>query len=149
MTVGITVTDDDGGVGSASAGFATKNIPSNILQPINTTGSRSAFKIGSTIPVKITVKDCAGGTITNLTPKVSLSKLDGTVETDVNEVASTVPPTTGVLMRWDGSSQYIYNLSTKNSQFNAGQSLTAGTYKVTVGDPSFFASVSATFDAKK
>ena len=51
-------------------------------------------------------------------------------------------------MRWSDT-QYIDNLSTRNSQFNAGAALTAGTYRVTVSDASYFASVSADFDMKK
>jgi len=65
-----------------------------------------------------------------------------------NEVVSTSTPTTGSTMRWTDT-QYLYNLSTKNSQFNAGAALTAGTYRVTVSDPSFYGSASADFDLKK
>jgi PKD domain/Thrombospondin type 3 repeat len=149
-TVGVTVTDDDHGSDSKSAatGFTTKNTPSSILQPINSAGSRSGFKIGSSIPVKITVSDCGGATVSTLTPAVSLKKLDGSPDVDVNEVVSTSTPTTGSTMRWTDT-QYLYNLSTKNSQFNAGAALTTGTYRVTVSDPSFYGSVSADFDLKK
>jgi hypothetical protein len=59
-------------------------------------------------------------------------------------------PTNGKNMRWDGS-QYIYNLSTKNSQFNGGSALTTGTYRIWVTDPSFFApaAIDAYFDLKR
>lgn len=149
-TAEVTVTDDDGGVGSGSApsGFTTSNTPSQIMQPINSSGSRSGFKIGSTIPVKITVTDCGANVVNTLTPRVSLSKVDSSPDVAVNEVISTSAPTSGTTMRWSDT-QYIYNLSTKNSQFNAGAALTAGTYKVSVSHSSFFAPVSATFDLKK
>jgi hypothetical protein len=149
-TIGIAVTDDDGGMGSknATSGFATLNTPSSIMQPINSTGTRSGFKIGSSIPVKITVSDCSGAQVTTLTPTVSLSKVDSAPDVAVNEVVSTSTPTSGVTMRWTDT-PYLYNLSTKNSQFNAGAALTPGTYTVTVSDPSFYRSVSASFDLRK
>jgi hypothetical protein len=149
-TVGVTVTDDDSGTSTKNAvsAFATRNTPSSILQPINGAGTRSSFKIGSTIPVKITVTGCDGLPVTTLTPAVALTKLDGTADVEVNELASTSTPTTGTVMRWTDT-QYLYNLSTKNSQFNGGLALTPGTYRVTVSDPSLYAPVSATFDLKK
>jgi hypothetical protein len=149
-TIGVSVTDDDGGNDSknAASGFTTMNTPSQIMQPINYTGTRSGFKIGSSIPVKITVTDCNNAAVTTLTPTVSLSKVDNSPDVAVNEVISTSTPTSGTTMRWSDT-QYIYNLSTKNSQFNAGQALTAGTYRVTVSDPSFYQSVTATFDLRK
>jgi hypothetical protein len=54
-------------------------------------------------------------------------------------------------MRWSETGlQYIYNLSAKKSQFNAGTNLTAGTYKLRIYDASFFAPgyVQAFFDLK-
>ena len=64
-TVSEKVTDKDGGFGSSpsDAGAAVSLLYSTgqgILQPINYTGPRSAFKIGSTIPVKIKITDCTG-----------------------------------------------------------------------------------------
>jgi hypothetical protein len=149
-TIGVTVTDDDAGSDSknASGGFVAYNTPSAILQPINFTGARSSFKIGSTIPVKITVTGCDGLPVTTLAPTVDLKKLDGSAEVAVNEVVSTSTPTSGTTMRWTDT-QYLYNLSTKNSQFNAGASLTQGTYRVIVTDSSFAAPVTADFDMKK
>lgn len=150
-TIGVTVTDDDGGTDSDNAptAFATKNTPSQIMQPINAAGTRSVFKLGSSIPIKITVTGCDGLAVTNLTPTVGLSKLDSLPDGFVNETTvSTSTPTSGVSMRWTDT-LYIYNLSTKNSQQAGGAALTQGTYKVTVSDPSFYAPVTATFDLKK
>lgn len=146
-TVDVTVEDDDGGVGTDSATFATRNIPSAVLQPINLDG-RSTFKLGSTVPVKLTVTDCGGGVVTSLAPVVGLVKIDNTPEAAVNEVASTSTPTAGTTMRWSVD-QYVYNLSTKNSQFTSGSALTAGEYRVTVSDPSFVGPVVARFGLRK
>lgn len=154
FTVSATVTDDDGGVSASMrspSGFTTKNTPSAIMQPINASPNRSSFKIGSTIPVKITVTGCDLQPVTSLTPKVDLLFGDPTPDYAVNEPVITEVATNGKTMRWDGS-QYIYNLSTKNSQFKAdGSALTPGTYTVVVTDPSFYRSTSAKalFDIRK
>ncbi len=148
-TATVTVTDDDGGAGSMNTAVQTLNTPSAILQPINSSGSRSGFKIGSTIPVKITVTDCGGQVVSTLTPAVNLQKGDATPDAPINETVQTDSATNGKLMRWDATSaQYIYNLSTKLSQFTGAQ-LTPGTYTVSVHDASFVAPVKATFDLRK
>jgi len=146
----VTVTDDDGGSDIESLGsFKAYNTPSAILQPINSGANRSGFKIGSTIPVKITVTGCDGSAVTGLTPAVNLEQYDRTADTAVNEAMVTEAPTNGKLMRWDAAGQqYIYNLSTKLSQFTGGQ-LTAGTWTVSVHDPSFSTPVKAAFDLRK
>jgi hypothetical protein len=146
-TVGLTVTDDDGGQDSASASFATQNTSSALLQPINAGGKQSVFKLGSTVPLKITVTGCDGAAVTTLTPTVSLTKVDGTTDAQVNETTVDAVATNGQQMRWSDT-QYVYNLSTKLSQ-QTGNALTAGTYKVTVSDSSFTAPVSAQVDLKK
>ena len=152
FTVNVAVTDDDGGTHNrdASTGFTTSNIPSNFGAPINLTGTRSSFKIGSTIPIKITVTDCAGAPVTTLTPTVNLVQGDNTADIPVNEATIAEVATNGKLMRWTGE-QYLYNLSTKNSQFNGGAALTSGTYTVSVSDPTFFrsANIAASFDVRK
>jgi hypothetical protein len=67
----------------------------------------------------------------------------------VNEAVVSESPTNGKLMRWDASGQqYIYNLSTKLSQFGGGQ-LAAGTWTVSVNDPTFSSPVKAAFDLRK
>lgn len=149
-TIGVTVTDDDGGSDSknAAAAFKANNTPSTILAPINTTGTRSTFKTGSTIPVKITVTGCDGNQVSSLTPAVNLVQGDTIVDGSVNEPVINEVATNGKLMRWSDT-QYIYNLSTKNSQFHNGAALTGGTYTVSVSDPSFAAPVKAVFDLRK
>ncbi|HET6968349.1 MAG TPA: PxKF domain-containing protein [Ornithinibacter sp.] len=151
FTVQVAVSDEDGGSDSASAAsFTAGNVPSAILQPINAAGTRSTFKLGSTIPIKITVADCSGAAVSTLAPLVSLVRLDTQPDGSVNEIAATATPTNGQNMRWDASGQqYVFNLSTKNSQLNSGAALSAGSYRVSVSDPSFFAPVTATFDLRK
>ena len=158
----VSVNDGDGGTdaeGATGGGPDNVNLfyaTSGILQPINTTGTRSGFKIGSTIPVKIRIINCYGTLISTLNPMVSLTKVDGTVDVPVNEVVSSSAPDTGIYMRWsEDGPNYIYNLSTKRSQFcpalgpacNAGD-LTQGTYRVTVSDPTI-TPVSALLDLRK
>lgn len=143
----VTVTDDDLDSDTAQASATTKNTPGAIMQPINLGAQRSSFKIGSTIPVKITVTDCSGNVVTNLSPTVQLTKLDPTPENLFNETVFDAPATNGLAMRWD-IDKYIYNLSTKNNQ-QTGAALTSGTYKVAVNDPSFFAPTYAWFDMRK
>ena len=121
--------------------------PERCGQPINSSGTRSGFKIGSTIPVKITVVGCDGAAVTSLTPSVNLVQNDTTADVSVNEAAVTEVATNGKQMRWDGT-QYIYNLSTKLSQFT-GAALTQGTWTVSVSDPSFAAPVKAAFDLRR
>lgn len=141
----ITVTDDDSGATSAAVaagGYRVYNKPSSVLQPINGTGPRSLFKLGSTIPVKITVADCGGSTVGTLAPQVAVIKLDPTPDGTEWETVSTATPTTGTAMRYDATSAlYIYNLSTKN--------LTAGDWKVRITDGSFPTPIEATFSIKK
>jgi hypothetical protein len=147
--VGVTVTDDDAGSDSraAAASFVTQNTPSAIMQPINAAGTPSVFKLGSTIPVKITVTGCDGQAVSTLTPGVALTRIDNVAGTTVNESTAETVSTNGLAMRWSAP-QYIYNLSSKLSQ-HTGAALTAGTYRVTVSDSSFTGPVSAQFDLRK
>jgi hypothetical protein len=140
------VTDKDGGFGSSpGAGAAVSLLYSTgqgILQPINYTGPRSAFKIGSTIPVKIKITDCNGAPVSGLAPQVTLKFVDGSPDgSALEDVVSTVPDQ-GTTMRYTGSPdyQYIYNLATKGRA--------VGDYTVTVSSATI-APVSATFSMKK
>jgi len=51
-------------------------------------------------------------------------------------------------MRSAGDGQYIFNLSTKRSQFNAGQDLTPGVYQLTISSPGTFANVLVQFSIR-
>jgi hypothetical protein len=144
-TIDVSVNDGDGGTasagGSASA-FTVTYATSGILQPINITGTRSAFKLGSTIPVKVKITDCNGNPVSGLSPQISLTKLDATPEGSAIEDFYSTVPDQGTTMRFTGSPdyQYIYNLGTKNQS--------QGDYKVTITDATI-AAVSATFSIKK
>ena len=118
------------------------------MQPINYTGARSGFKIGSTIPVKIVAYGCDGVTSGDQPHAARRpGQGDSTPDVAVNEAFATEVPTNGKLMRWSDT-HYIYNLSTKLSQFT-GSALTAGTWTVSVNDPSFERPVKAVFDLRK
>ncbi len=126
FTITIVVSDEDGGTSDAvtrqvSHLFAT----SGLLQPINA-GGRTSFKLGSTIPVKLRVSDCTGAPVDGLDLHVRLA-MGGSA---VGEAATNGD--TG--MRYTGG-QYLYNLSTKRSQFAGGQDLTAGTYHLWITGP--------------
>jgi hypothetical protein len=132
-------TDSAGGAGSSSFS-AFYSTGSGILQPINMTGTRSGFKLSSTIPVKIQITDCNGNAVTNLSPQVTLKKMDATPDVAVNETVISTVPDQGTTMRHAGDGQYIFNLATK--------SLSQGSWRVTITDASI-APVSALFDLRK
>jgi hypothetical protein len=144
-TVTVNAADDDGGNATAATTSVTvHNVPSNILQPINYTGPRSAFKLGGTIPVKIQVTDCNGNFVSTLTPSVKLQKVDVNNDPDGTDIepVSTANPTSGTTMRYDSTGQqYIYNLATKG--------LALANYMVFVSDPSFASPVTAVITLKK
>lgn len=140
--VTVSVTDDDGGSDTASSSHNVYNRPGNILQPINYTGPRSLFKLGSTIPVKLPVSDCMGRDVTTLVPTVSVSKIDSLPDGTDTETWSDATPTNGLSMRWDPIARhYIFNLSTKP--------LSAGDWRIKVSDPTFRSPVTAIVSIKK
>ena len=150
FTIKVNAHDEDGGnAAEQSEAVSLLYNTSGILQPINLTGPRSSFKIGSTIPVKLKVTDCIGTPVGGLTLTVHMAQTDPTA-LGVNELISSSSADSGTTMRFTGSpdNQYIFNLSTKRSQFNAGQDLTGGTYHVWITGDSI-AEVDAYFDAKK
>jgi hypothetical protein len=140
ITVG--AADDDGGTDSRAAGTDSVQhlfTAGELMAPVNPDGS-SVFKIGSTVPLKVAIRDCAGTLVTKLAPSVGLRRLDTTPDGAVNEVVSTSAADTGNLMRFT-EDKYLYNLSTKRSQFCttgvtmcSGSDLTAGTYEVKITD---------------
>lgn len=149
-TVLVDAEDDDGGQAQQQSGQATVEPSlSAVQQPINASGTRSSFKNGSTIPVKVKVLDCDGTAISGAgysRPTIKVEKLDS-VGNPVNEavISSTSAADTGNQMRWDaGGNQFIYNLATKSL---GGE----GTYRLTVtpgGDYTGGAQL-VTFDVKK
>jgi hypothetical protein len=101
-------------------------------QPINANGS-SIFKLGRTIPVKITLTDENGAPVTGEELRLSLAKLTDEVEGTVVESGfETGNANEGNLFRETGAGEYVFNLSTRG--------LEAGTYNVraTTEDGSIF-----------
>ncbi len=58
----------------------------------------------------------------------------GPPDSPVNQLVSSSGADSGTTMRPDGQ-QYIYNLSTKNSQFSPGVALTIGQYELRITAP--------------
>lgn len=109
-------------------------VTTGILPPINADGS-SSFQLGRTLPVKIRFTDCATGAgVNTLTPVIALA-LVGPGDAPVNAIESSSAADVGTTMRSAGDGQYIFNLSTKLSQFNAGQDLIPGMYQLTISSP--------------
>jgi hypothetical protein len=105
------------------------------LQPVNpnlTTGNRSTFKIGSTIPVKFQIFLADGTTpVSTVVATISYLKIDNSVDASVNEEVVMGGADAGNSFRYDPvAQQYIFNLSTKT--------WTAGTWqlKATLDDGS-------------
>jgi uncharacterized protein len=144
-TASMTVTDDDGASGSATA-TTTVNytvVGGGLLPPINQDGS-SIFRYGSTIPVKVKLQDCDGTFPANLAPRITLTVLsNGTPVGQINEPISTSAADTNGVLRFDqASQQYIYNLSTR-----ALPDPTA-TYEITITVPATGQTVTGRFGLK-
>ena len=110
------------------------------LPPINTQGHMSAFKKGSTIPVKFQLTDYDGNSISTATATISLKWISGTIPTDIEpEAISTSAATTGNLFRYDSTgNQYIFNLATKTLSAPSVYQITATlddgqSYSVSIG----------------
>jgi predicted extracellular nuclease len=128
-TATVTVTDDDGGVGTTTANVMVKFNTSGFLQPINADGT-SVFKYNSTIPVKISFTNCNGSVPNNLAPTIKLTMISGaTPGLEINEPISTSAADTTGVMRFS-TNQYIYNLATKPLPDSSA------TYLITVTIPS-------------
>jgi hypothetical protein len=132
-TISVSVADDDGGSDSDTASVSLTWNDSGVLQPVNATGTPSVFKLGSTIPVKIKVFDCNGTAVSTLAPMIELKRVDATPASDVTEAPPAASADAGNTMRWSADGQqYIFNLSTKRSQFNGGGDLAQGTYSLKI-----------------
>lgn len=119
-------------------------LTSGILEPINADNS-SSVQLGRTLPVKIRITDCVSGEgVNTLAPQVALALVD-LGGAPVNELESSSAADDGTTMRSAGNGQYIFNLSTKRSQFNAGEDLRAGIYQLTISSPGEFQDVIVQF----
>jgi len=117
-TIKVNVSDEDGG----NATEKTQQVSllynvSMLLDPVNVpsmTTHMSVFKYGSTVPLKVTITDCKGNPVSDLSPAINFYNVSSSTPTDgVNEALSTQPSDTNFLMRDAGSGQYIYNLNSK------------------------------------
>jgi hypothetical protein len=131
FTISIVVSDEDGGSSAPSLVQVSHLYATTGLQP-PLGGGRNAYRLGSTIPVKIRVTDCDGVNLGNLSPQVHLGWLNGAEA----GVSSSSAADSGATMRFAGGTggQYQYDLSTKRSQLN-GQDLAPGTYHLWVTAP--------------
>jgi hypothetical protein len=106
---------------------------SGFLPPINAAGTRSVFKLTSTVPVKFRLT-CNGAPISNVPAYLTVKKVDPTADGSVNEAIATDAATTGNQFRYaDGG--YHFNLSTKSGYTNPDRenvAFTAGTWQLIV-----------------
>lgn len=125
-------------------GCSVPYVTSGILEPLNADNT-SSVQLGRTIPVKVRIFDCVTGDgVNTLAPQISLALVD-LGGGPVNELESSSAADDGTTMRNAGNGQYIFNLSTKRSQFNAGQDLRAGQYELRISSPGQFADVVVQF----
>jgi hypothetical protein len=90
------------------------------LQPINdtahqVTASTSVFKGGTTVPVKLQLKNASGAILRAATAPVWLTpQKGGAMSANIDEGTYTTPATVGSSFAWDPTTQqYVYNWSTK------------------------------------
>lgn len=125
----VSVAPDVASVGTRSVSLAGEDVAGNttpvscsysvvydstqILQPINSNGS-SAFKLNSTIPVKIKLVNGSAG-VSNANITISVTKLGSSTTPDVEvEDPFNQTPHSGNTLRYDSTNdQYIFNLATK------------------------------------
>lgn len=116
-TIGISVTDKDGGQGSSGSVDGAVSLAydmTGILAPFNADGS-SVWKYGSTIPVKVKVTDCDGTSVPGLTLRVGTQMGSSAAPSEgISETQSTSAADSTGVMRYDATAgQYIYNFATK------------------------------------
>jgi hypothetical protein len=122
-TVSCSSSDKSGNRATGSFAVSVSYSWSGFLQPINADGS-SIFKLGTTVPVKFQLT-AASAAITNAVASLSPSKLNNSIVGTATEAVSSVGADSGSTFRYDAStSQYIFNLATKN--------LSKGTYQLRV-----------------
>lgn len=121
-TVTCSATDAAGNTGDKQFTVTVTLSWSNVLQPINVDGS-SAFKQGSTVPVKFTLTGASAG-IGTVVARLYVQRIGAGAGSEL-EALSTSAASTGNEFRYDASSgQYIFNLGTKK--------LTPGQYQLRI-----------------
>jgi hypothetical protein len=147
-TVTCTATDNAGNTATATVSYKVIYRFDGFLQPINDTshpqtcGSPcvvSIFKGGSTVPVKFQLKDANGNVVQATALPIWITPQKGNATSSpIDESIYSNPATSGNNYRWDGTSQYIYNWSTKGFAtgyyWRIGVTLDDGqTYNVIIG----------------
>jgi len=116
--------DNAGNTASISVSYGVIYQWYGFLPPINTSGARSVFKLGSTVPVKFRI---GPGIIPDATATIGYALVTGDTAGPVNEAVSTSAATSGNLFRYDSTDNlYIFNLNTKKITDGAG------TYRISV-----------------
>jgi hypothetical protein len=116
-TITVSVTDDDETSAPATATFVLSYdiVAPGFKQPVNDTRNgqpMSLFRYGSTIPLKLEVRDCDGSLATDLGIKITWNKISGSDPTGDVEAVATNAPDAGNLMRYV-SPNYLFNWNTK------------------------------------
>ena len=138
FTISIVVSDEDGGASDAVTRQVSHRVRDERAAPADQRRRANDFKLGSTIPVKVRASDCTGAPVDGVDLHVHLA-MGG------SPVAQAAASNGDTGMRYtDG--QYLFNLSTKRSQFAGGQDLTAGTYHLWVTGP--IGATDAVFDLR-
>ena len=121
FTYSFTATDNAGNSAFQSVTLHVGYKWSGFLQPVTNTahdlGPASAFKAGSTVPVKFQLKDAGGSPIQATYMPVWLQPVDGgTTSTTATAVSNTSPGTVGGSFKWDASAQqYVFTWQTPKS----------------------------------
>lgn len=123
----VLTTDEAGNSHTVTVSYKVIYAYGQVRQPINEDGS-SAFKAGSTVPVKFGLTDWAGTPVGTATATISYRGYDPNnipAEEQILEDAMSAAATGGTQLRWDaGAQQYVYNWSTKGVK--------AGTYQLVI-----------------
>jgi hypothetical protein len=116
-TASVAVTDDDGGTATSNATVRIDyDTGDGILQPVSAHEAMRLFKSGSTVPIKIQVRQCDGSPAVSLHPAITIRMVSDTTPEGIEETGlfSTSAADTGLTMRHAGDGLYAYNLATKS-----------------------------------
>jgi hypothetical protein len=112
-TIERTATDNVGHTRTRSCDVLVRYDYGGLRQPVNSDGS-SVFRLGSTVPLKLTLADAAGNSVQGAAVELSLERISTTVEGDYVEEVVSATPTNGKAFEYDADSgEYRFNLSTK------------------------------------
>ncbi|MDH2444366.1 PxKF domain-containing protein [Amnibacterium sp. CER49] len=144
FTYTATATDNVGNITTLTGTYTVKYRWDGFLQPVNDTAhqvgtSTSVFKAGSTIPMKLQLKNAAGQVVKAVTaPEWLTPKQQTTMNVPVNDTAPTATADSGSAFSYDATGpQYQYNWKTPSTSgywYSAGVKFDDGqVYTVTIG----------------